>query len=314
MLFSVFKIFLYIYTKDWTKSKETHLIGWWCRPTWNVGQLVSGVSYCYLFILTLFFRCCFKVSKIATIFTIVVLCSVSRWTHPIIVLLHPTLTVYHTVKYTYLLCIFILFFSASLGATGWIDRLIHWMYNMLNVSCFQLFFSMYPDRDNPWRMLAVSSTDSFCILAALFLVYICISGYVMKLIKKKVLQEEQQVFTQHSEDQQDHKHYKSILRYKGRGKSMVLFTKIFFSAVSISTFSLDCLCPSAMNLTDFRDNALLKLQVGGPFAGGMIDLNTQEYILIQVEQTEPGQRRRRTQQVRTSVCAPLPNHVCSVSR
>uniref|UniRef100_A0AAX7V9G0 Citrate transporter-like domain-containing protein n=1 Tax=Astatotilapia calliptera TaxID=8154 RepID=A0AAX7V9G0_ASTCA len=86
-----------------------------------------------------------------------------------------------------------------------------------------LFFSMYPDRDNPWRMLAVSSTESF-----------------------------------------------------------------------------------SMNVTDFRDNALLKLQVAGPFAGGMIDLTTQEYILIQVEQTEqPGQRRRRTQQVTHNWTIPL---------
>ncbi|XP_078801525.1 P protein isoform X1 [Oryzias latipes] len=86
-----------------------------------------------------------------------------------------------------------------------------------------LFFSMYPDRDNPWRMLAVSPSDSF-----------------------------------------------------------------------------------SMNVTDFRDNALLKLQVAGPFAGGMIDLSTQEYILIQVEQTEePGQRRRRTQQVIYNWTVPL---------
>ncbi|XP_039985034.1 P protein [Xiphias gladius] len=113
------------------------------------------------FRLTSSMRCFFKVSKIATIFTIVVLCS--------------------------------------------------------------LFFSMYPDRDNPWRMLAVSSTDSF-----------------------------------------------------------------------------------SMNLTDFRDNALLKLQVGGPFTGGLIDLTNQEYILIQVEQTEqPGQRRRRTQQVIHNWTIPL---------
>uniref|UniRef100_A0A4W6DU08 OCA2 melanosomal transmembrane protein n=1 Tax=Lates calcarifer TaxID=8187 RepID=A0A4W6DU08_LATCA len=83
--------------------------------------------------------------------------------------------------------------------------------------------SMYPDRDNPWRMLAVSSTDSF-----------------------------------------------------------------------------------SMNLTDFRDNALLKLQVGGPFTGGMIDLTNQDYILIQVEQTEQlGQRRRRTQQVIHNWTIPL---------
>uniref|UniRef100_I3JBB6 OCA2 melanosomal transmembrane protein n=2 Tax=Oreochromis TaxID=8139 RepID=I3JBB6_ORENI len=86
-----------------------------------------------------------------------------------------------------------------------------------------LFFSMYPDRDNPWRMVAVSPTESF-----------------------------------------------------------------------------------SMNVTDFRDNALLKLQVAGPFAGGMIDLTTQEYILIQVEQTEqPGQRRRRTQQVTHNWTIPL---------
>ncbi|XP_027145699.1 P protein [Larimichthys crocea] len=113
------------------------------------------------FRLTSSMRCCFRYAKIATMFTIVVLCS--------------------------------------------------------------LFFSMYPDRDNPWRMLAVSSTDSF-----------------------------------------------------------------------------------SMNLTDFRDNALLKLQVGGPFTGGMIDLTNQEYILIQVEQTEQaGQRRRRTQQVIHNWTIPL---------
>uniref|UniRef100_A0A3P8TL31 OCA2 melanosomal transmembrane protein n=1 Tax=Amphiprion percula TaxID=161767 RepID=A0A3P8TL31_AMPPE len=84
-------------------------------------------------------------------------------------------------------------------------------------------YFMYPDRDNPWRMLAVSPTDSF-----------------------------------------------------------------------------------SMNVTDFRDNALLKLQVAGPFAGGMMDFNDQEYILIQVEQTEPsGQRRRRTQQVIHNWTIPL---------
>uniref|UniRef100_A0A8C6TC64 Oculocutaneous albinism II n=1 Tax=Neogobius melanostomus TaxID=47308 RepID=A0A8C6TC64_9GOBI len=86
-----------------------------------------------------------------------------------------------------------------------------------------LFFSMYPDRDNPWRMLAVSPTNSF-----------------------------------------------------------------------------------SMNLTDFRDNALLKLQVAGPFSRGKVDLTNQEYILIQVEQTdEPGQRRRRGQQVIYNWTIPL---------
>ncbi|XP_059416114.1 P protein-like [Carassius carassius] len=87
-----------------------------------------------------------------------------------------------------------------------------------------LFFSMYPDRESPWRMLAVSSTESF-----------------------------------------------------------------------------------SMNLTDFRDNSLLKLQVGGPFLGGMEAVQeAQEYILIQVEQTEDaGSRRRRTQQVLYNWTIPL---------
>uniref|UniRef100_A0A672KHD5 OCA2 melanosomal transmembrane protein n=1 Tax=Sinocyclocheilus grahami TaxID=75366 RepID=A0A672KHD5_SINGR len=87
-----------------------------------------------------------------------------------------------------------------------------------------LFFSMYPDRESPWRMLAVSSTESF-----------------------------------------------------------------------------------SMNLTDFRDNSLLKLQVGGPFLGGMEAVQeAQEYILIQVEQTEEaGSRRRRTQQLLYNWTIPL---------
>ncbi|CAL8393888.1 unnamed protein product [Boreogadus saida] len=86
-----------------------------------------------------------------------------------------------------------------------------------------LFFSMYPDRDNPTRMLAVSSTESFF-----------------------------------------------------------------------------------MNMTDFRDNALLKLQVGGPFTGRMVDPTNQEFILVQVEQIEEvGPRRRRGQQVIHNWTIPL---------
>ncbi|XP_061635864.1 P protein isoform X2 [Phyllopteryx taeniolatus] len=110
-------------------------------------------------------KCCFRVSKVATIFALVVLCT--------------------------------------------------------------LFFSMYPDRDNPRRMLAVSASDSF-----------------------------------------------------------------------------------SMNLTDFGDNALLKLQVGGPFGGGggggAADPAGREYVLVRVEQTEPpGQRRRRAQQVLYNWTIPL---------
>uniref|UniRef100_A0A3Q3GHY8 Oculocutaneous albinism II n=1 Tax=Labrus bergylta TaxID=56723 RepID=A0A3Q3GHY8_9LABR len=70
--------------------------------------------------------------------------------------------------------------------------------------------------------------------------------------------------------------------------------------------SLDGPRATAMNMTDFRDNALLRLQVGGPFAGGMIDFTRQEYILIQVEQTEQaGQRRRRAQTVMYNWTIPL---------
>ncbi|GAA6072775.1 P protein isoform X1, partial [Tachysurus ichikawai] len=77
-----------------------------------------------------------------------------------------------------------------------------------------LLFSMFPDRDRPWRMLAVSSASSF-----------------------------------------------------------------------------------SMNLTNFRENALLKLQVGGPFQGGIQDIPAQEYIQVQVEQTvEISARRKRVQQ------------------
>uniref|UniRef100_A0A672KMV5 OCA2 melanosomal transmembrane protein n=1 Tax=Sinocyclocheilus grahami TaxID=75366 RepID=A0A672KMV5_SINGR len=63
----------------------------------------------------------------------------------------------------------------------------------------------------------------------------------------------------------------------------------------------------SMNLTDFRDNSLLKLQVGGPFLGGMEAVQeAQEYILIQVEQTEEaGSRRRRTQQLLYNWTIPL---------
>ncbi|KAK2858300.1 hypothetical protein Q7C36_006219 [Tachysurus vachellii] len=86
-----------------------------------------------------------------------------------------------------------------------------------------LLFSVFPDRDRPWRMLAVSSASSF-----------------------------------------------------------------------------------SMNLTNFRENALLKLQVGGPFQGGIQDLPAQEYILVQVEQTvEISARRKRVQQVFYNWTIPL---------
>uniref|UniRef100_A0A3B5B8V4 P protein-like n=1 Tax=Stegastes partitus TaxID=144197 RepID=A0A3B5B8V4_9TELE len=89
-------------------------------------------------------------------------------------------------------------------------------------------------------------------------------------------------------------------------KVATIFAIVVLCSVSIYV-PLNQLTPLiTMNVTDFQDNALLKLQVAGPFAGGVMDFNNQEYILIQVEQTEqPGQRRRRTQQVIHNWTIPL---------
>lgn len=53
-----------------------------------------------------------------------------------------------------------------------------------------------------------------------------------------------------------------------------------------------------MNLTDVHDSALLKLDIGGPFVADVVNQQTEEFITVQVVQTEdPGSRRRRQQQV-----------------
>uniref|UniRef100_A0A8C5M101 OCA2 melanosomal transmembrane protein n=1 Tax=Leptobrachium leishanense TaxID=445787 RepID=A0A8C5M101_9ANUR len=62
----------------------------------------------------------------------------------------------------------------------------------------------------------------------------------------------------------------------------------------------------SMNLTDFRDSALLKLSVDGPFAGELLDPRNDEYILIQISQFEdPTSRRRRPSQVIHNWTLPL---------
>lgn len=62
----------------------------------------------------------------------------------------------------------------------------------------------------------------------------------------------------------------------------------------------------AVNLTDFGDHALLKLQVRGPFVDSVADRETEEYIVIQVEQLEDvGLRRRRPQQATYNWTIPL---------
>lgn len=60
---------------------------------------------------------------------------------------------------------------------------------------------------------------------------------------------------------------------------------------------LDCR-HTARNLSDFRDSALLRLQMGGPFLRRPMAEAPREYVLVQVEQAgEEGSRWRRGQQV-----------------
>ncbi|XP_009929448.2 P protein [Opisthocomus hoazin] len=62
----------------------------------------------------------------------------------------------------------------------------------------------------------------------------------------------------------------------------------------------------SMNLTDFRDSVLLKLDIGGPFVADVVDQQTEEYVVVQVSQTEDiGSRRRRQKQVVYNWSLPL---------
>ncbi|KAK2517406.1 Oca2 [Columba guinea] len=62
----------------------------------------------------------------------------------------------------------------------------------------------------------------------------------------------------------------------------------------------------SMNLTDVHDSALLKLDIGGPFVADVVNQQTEEFITVQVVQTEdPGSRRRRQQQVVYNWSLPL---------
>ncbi|NWI30268.1 P protein, partial [Sula dactylatra] len=62
----------------------------------------------------------------------------------------------------------------------------------------------------------------------------------------------------------------------------------------------------SMNLTDIRDSALLRLDIGGPFVADVVDQQTGEYIVVQISQSEDaGSRRRRQQQVVYNWSLPL---------
>ncbi|NXM19316.1 P protein, partial [Ploceus nigricollis] len=62
----------------------------------------------------------------------------------------------------------------------------------------------------------------------------------------------------------------------------------------------------SMNLTDFHDSALLKLDIGGPFEAQVVDDQTEEYIVVRISQNEDtGSGRRRQQQVVYNWSLPL---------
>ncbi|XP_053168412.1 P protein [Hemicordylus capensis] len=60
------------------------------------------------------------------------------------------------------------------------------------------------------------------------------------------------------------------------------------------------------NVTNFRDSALLKVELGGPFEADLVDQRPEEYIVIQIAQVEDsGLRRRRQQQILYNWTLPL---------
>ncbi|XP_050788038.1 P protein [Gopherus flavomarginatus] len=62
----------------------------------------------------------------------------------------------------------------------------------------------------------------------------------------------------------------------------------------------------SMNITDFRESALLKLELGGPFAADVVDRRAEEHIVVKIGQIEdPGSRRRRQPQVLYNWSLPL---------
>ncbi|XP_053563699.1 P protein isoform X2 [Bombina bombina] len=91
-------------------------------------------------------------------------------------------------------------------------------------------------------------------------------------------------------------------------KIAVLFIITVVCSILFSTYSdksnpwemlaLSSLESYSMNLTDFRDSALLKLDVDGPFSGEVLDQRTQEYVVVQIIQIDdPLSRRRSPEQV-----------------
>ncbi|XP_075593603.1 P protein [Balearica regulorum gibbericeps] len=86
----------------------------------------------------------------------------------------------------------------------------------------------------------------------------------------------------------------------------ILFCTYPDQGVSWQMLAVSPLESFSMNLTDFRDAALLKLDIGGPFVADVVDQQTDEYVVVQISQTEDvGSRRRHQQQVVYNWTLPL---------
>uniref|UniRef100_A0A8C6IRS2 Citrate transporter-like domain-containing protein n=1 Tax=Melopsittacus undulatus TaxID=13146 RepID=A0A8C6IRS2_MELUD len=78
----------------------------------------------------------------------------------------------------------------------------------------------------------------------------------------------------------------------------ILFATYPDQGVSWQMLAVSPLESFSMNLTDFHDSSLLKLDIGGPFVEDVVDDQTEEYIVVQISQSEDaGSRRRHQQQV-----------------
>ncbi|XP_069732151.1 P protein [Phaenicophaeus curvirostris] len=86
----------------------------------------------------------------------------------------------------------------------------------------------------------------------------------------------------------------------------ILFSIYPDQGVSWQMLAVSPLESFSMNLTDFHDSALLKLDIGGPFVSDVVEQQVGEYIVVQISQTEdPVSRRRQQQQVVYNWSLPL---------
>uniref|UniRef100_A0A674I2V0 Citrate transporter-like domain-containing protein n=1 Tax=Terrapene triunguis TaxID=2587831 RepID=A0A674I2V0_9SAUR len=93
---------------------------------------------------------------------------------------------------------------------------------------------------------------------------------------------------------------------KMRYESRILFSTYPDQGAPWQMLAVSPLEGYSMNITDFRESALLKLELGGPFAADVVDRWAEEYIVVQIGQIEdPGSRRRRQPQVLYNWTLPL---------